>query len=105
MRIAMIGQKGIPATYGGVERHVEASEIGPEPGLQPLFEGPTAPSGRGELDVDPFEGAIEVDVVGAGFGLVPQAELGLQLTVDAADRDGSHGGREVVFLPAGSTRR
>ncbi|NNF06922.1 MAG: glycosyltransferase family 4 protein [Candidatus Eisenbacteria bacterium] len=26
MRIAMIGQKGIPATYGGIERHVE--EIG-----------------------------------------------------------------------------
>jgi len=26
MRIAMIGQKGVPATYGGVERHVE--EIG-----------------------------------------------------------------------------
>src|SRR3989344_2023541 len=24
MRIAMIGQKGIPARYGGVERHVEA---------------------------------------------------------------------------------
>jgi glycosyltransferase involved in cell wall biosynthesis len=23
MRIAMIGQKGIPATYGGIERHVE----------------------------------------------------------------------------------
>ena len=26
MRIAMVGQKGIPATYGGIERHVE--EIG-----------------------------------------------------------------------------
>ena len=26
MRIAMIGQKGLPATYGGIERHVE--EIG-----------------------------------------------------------------------------
>jgi len=23
VRIAMIGQKGIPATYGGIERHVE----------------------------------------------------------------------------------
>ena len=23
MKIAMIGQKGIPATYGGIERHVE----------------------------------------------------------------------------------
>ena len=23
MKIAMVGQKGIPATYGGVERHVE----------------------------------------------------------------------------------
>ena len=23
LRIAMIGQKGIPAVYGGVERHVE----------------------------------------------------------------------------------
>ena len=26
MRIAMIGQRGVPATFGGVERHVE--EIG-----------------------------------------------------------------------------
>ena len=23
MRVAMIGQKGIPATYGGIERHVD----------------------------------------------------------------------------------
>ena len=23
MRIAMIGQKGLPATYGGIEKHVE----------------------------------------------------------------------------------
>ena len=23
MKIAMLGQKGIPATYGGIERHVE----------------------------------------------------------------------------------
>ena len=27
MRIAMIGQKGIPATYGGVERHVEELSV------------------------------------------------------------------------------
>src|SRR3954451_11155914 len=26
LRIAMVGQRGVPATYGGVERHVE--EIG-----------------------------------------------------------------------------
>ena len=26
MKIAMIGQKGVPATYGGIERHVE--EVG-----------------------------------------------------------------------------
>jgi hypothetical protein len=27
VKIAMIGQKGIPATYGGVERHVEELSV------------------------------------------------------------------------------
>ena len=27
MRIAMIGQKGLPATYGGIEKHVEEVAI------------------------------------------------------------------------------